>query len=120
MASLRAATAPRALEMEHDSAMDSLAGRPRSDRTCISPTATFVVAVAALILAIIGLALGITFMSPRSDVLVTRSPVSPPGFKKIGEPVSEFSVRSRAAGKSGTLEPRAAPDTIWCTPQRYP
>uniref|UniRef100_A0A7S0PEM8 Galactose oxidase-like Early set domain-containing protein n=1 Tax=Cafeteria roenbergensis TaxID=33653 RepID=A0A7S0PEM8_CAFRO len=84
MASLRSASASHALETEHESVTVSLAGRPRSDRSCVSPAATFVISVVALILAIIGLALGIAFLNPRSDIVITRSPVPPAGYKKLG------------------------------------
>ncbi len=101
MASLRSASASHALETEHESVTVSLAGRPRSDRSCVSPAATFVISVVALILAIIGLALGIAFLNPRSDIVITRSPVPPAGYKKLG--ATQLALHVAASSARGGL-----------------
>lgn len=53
--------------------------------SCITPTTAFVIALPALLLGLLGTILSVTALTSGSDVLVSRSPVPPQGYSRIGE-----------------------------------
>lgn len=52
--------------------------------SCITPTTAFVIALPALLLGLLGTILSVTALTSGSDVLVSRSPVPPQGYSRIG------------------------------------